>query len=284
MAVNCAVAVVGATGRQGGAATRALLAAGAAVRALVRDPAKPAAAAVQAAGAQRVVADFDHPDTVEAAFAGTSRVFLMTTMDSGRETAGETADRVLLADAAKRASVEHLSTPRSAVPSVTPASRTLKVNAASKSILKASPSRRRSFGPPSSTKTCWANRQPLKMGPSWCVCHWPTASPCRWWPSTISTLSRRRPSSTRTACLKVQCKSPATNSPVLKLPRHSAAWPESRPATKRYPSTPLPTTTVARCSRGSPRPPSYRADRALTAELDAGVQSFEHWLAQNWSR
>jgi uncharacterized protein YbjT (DUF2867 family) len=68
MAIGGVVAVVGATGRQGGAAAKALLAAGAEVRALVRDPAKAAAAAVQAAGAQLVVADFDHPDTVDAAF------------------------------------------------------------------------------------------------------------------------------------------------------------------------------------------------------------------------
>src|SRR5271169_2948827 len=108
MAIDGVVAVVGATGRQGGAAAKALLAAGAEVRALVRDPAKAAAAAVRAAGAQLVVADFDQPDTVDAALEGASRVFAMTTMDSGRGTEGETADGILLADAAKRASVEDL--------------------------------------------------------------------------------------------------------------------------------------------------------------------------------
>jgi uncharacterized protein YbjT (DUF2867 family) len=70
MAIDGVVAVVGATGRQGGAAANPLLAAGAEVRALVRDPAKAAPAAVQAAGAQLVVADFDRPDTVDAALQG----------------------------------------------------------------------------------------------------------------------------------------------------------------------------------------------------------------------
>jgi uncharacterized protein YbjT (DUF2867 family) len=108
MTVDGIVAVVGATGRQGGAAARALLDAGVSVRALVRDPAKPAAAALASAGAQLAVADFDDPKTVRAAFDGVSRVFAMTTMDSGRGTAGETADGITIADAAKAASVDHL--------------------------------------------------------------------------------------------------------------------------------------------------------------------------------
>jgi len=29
--------------------------------------------------------------------------------------------------------------------------------------------------------------------------------------------------------------------------------------------------------------PAYQADRALTAELDPQVQSFEQWLGRNWS-
>lgn len=108
MAADGAVAVVGATGQQGGAAARALLDAKVAVRALVRDPAKPAAQTLAAAGAELVVADFDDPKTIQAAFDGVSRAFIMTTMASSRGTLGETADGILLADAAKRASVEHL--------------------------------------------------------------------------------------------------------------------------------------------------------------------------------
>jgi uncharacterized protein YbjT (DUF2867 family) len=108
VSVEGIVAVVGASGRQGGAAARALLAAGVRVRALVRDPAKPAAEALAAAGAQLVVADFDDPKSLRAAFDGVSRVFAMTTMDSGRGTSGETADGIAIADAAQDASVQHL--------------------------------------------------------------------------------------------------------------------------------------------------------------------------------
>ena len=108
MKVDGIVAVVGATGRQGGAAARALLGAGVPVRALVRDIAKPAARALAEAGAQLVFADFDQPGTMRAAFGGVSRVFAMTTMDSGRGTSGEIADGIAIADAAKAASVQHV--------------------------------------------------------------------------------------------------------------------------------------------------------------------------------
>jgi uncharacterized protein YbjT (DUF2867 family) len=102
------VAVVGATGQQGGATARALLSAGVSVRALVRDPQKPAAQALAAAGAQLAVADFDDPASVQTAFDGVARVFAMTTMSSGRGTQGEVNDGILLADAVKAAGVEHL--------------------------------------------------------------------------------------------------------------------------------------------------------------------------------
>lgn len=70
MTTSGIVAIVGATGQQGGATARALLDAGVTVRALVRDPAKPAAAALASAGAQLAVADFDDPKTIRAAFEG----------------------------------------------------------------------------------------------------------------------------------------------------------------------------------------------------------------------
>ena len=108
MRVSGIVGVVGATGQQGGAVARALLSAGVTVRALVRDTTKSAAQALAAAGAQLVIADFDDPKTLRAAFDGVSRVFAMTTMDSGRGTSGETADGIVIADAAQAASVEHL--------------------------------------------------------------------------------------------------------------------------------------------------------------------------------
>lgn len=108
MTLSGVVAVVGATGQQGGAAARALLNAGATVRALVRDPQKPAAQALAADGAQLAVADFDEPASLQRAFGGVTRVFAMTTMASGRGTAGEINDGILIADAAKSAGVEHL--------------------------------------------------------------------------------------------------------------------------------------------------------------------------------
>ncbi|MCV7019419.1 NmrA/HSCARG family protein [Mycolicibacterium aichiense] len=108
MALSGVVAVVGATGQQGGATARALLSAGVAVRALVRDPQKLAAQALIAAGAQLVIADFDDPASVRTAFDGAERVFAMTTMTSGRGTDGEINDGILIADAAKSAGVEHL--------------------------------------------------------------------------------------------------------------------------------------------------------------------------------
>lgn len=108
MKLSGVVAVVGATGQQGGATARALLAAGVTVRALVRDPQKPAAQQLASAGAQLVVADLDEPATIRTAFDGARRVFAMTTMMSGRGTEGETADGLAIADAARAASVEHL--------------------------------------------------------------------------------------------------------------------------------------------------------------------------------
>lgn len=108
MAFSGVVAVVGATGQQGGATARALLSAGVVVRALVRDPQKPTAQQLASAGAQLAVADLDDPATLRTAFDGTSRVFAMTTMLSGRGTAAEVADGAAIADAAKAASVEYL--------------------------------------------------------------------------------------------------------------------------------------------------------------------------------
>ncbi|WP_369139055.1 NmrA/HSCARG family protein [Modestobacter versicolor] len=102
------VAVVGATGQQGGATARALLDAGARVRALVRDPAKPAARELAGAGAELVRADLTVPGSLEGAFSGVDRVFGMTTFAGDRGVAGEVADGRALADAVARAGVRHL--------------------------------------------------------------------------------------------------------------------------------------------------------------------------------
>lgn len=67
------VLVTGATGRQGGATARALLAAGVPVRALVRDRAR--AQAVAALGAELVVGDLDDRESLDQATAGVRAVF-----------------------------------------------------------------------------------------------------------------------------------------------------------------------------------------------------------------
>jgi uncharacterized protein YbjT (DUF2867 family) len=152
MAVSGIAAVVGATGQQGGAVARTLLGEEMTVRALVRDPAKAAAQALAAAGAQLAIADFDDPETLRSAFGGVSRLFAMTTMESGRGTSGETADGIALTPRRRRPS-STWSTARSAAPSATPGSRISKASGASNSTSKVSVYLRLSFGPRSSTRT-----------------------------------------------------------------------------------------------------------------------------------
>jgi uncharacterized protein YbjT (DUF2867 family) len=100
------IAVVGATGQQGGATARALLDAGARVRALVRDPAKARDLADR--GAELARADLQDPKSLRTAFRGAQRVFAMTTPFGPRGVDGELADGIALADAAAGAGVEHL--------------------------------------------------------------------------------------------------------------------------------------------------------------------------------
>ncbi|PVZ14511.1 NmrA/HSCARG family protein [Actinomycetospora cinnamomea] len=108
------LAVLGATGQQGGATARALLAADPAgpadltVRALVRDPASGAARALADAGAELGRADLTDQESLRAAFAGVDGVFAMTTSFTPRGTDGETADGIRIADAALAAGVPHL--------------------------------------------------------------------------------------------------------------------------------------------------------------------------------
>lgn len=101
-------AVVGATGQQGGATARALLAAGTTVRALVRRPDSDAARHLAAAGAELVRADLTDPASLRAAFQGADGVFAMTTSFTDRGTDGETEDGVRITDAAVAAGVGHL--------------------------------------------------------------------------------------------------------------------------------------------------------------------------------
>ncbi|GAA2151967.1 MULTISPECIES: NmrA family NAD(P)-binding protein [Glycomyces] len=69
------VLVTGATGTQGGATARALLAAGQRVRAFVRDPAASAAQALAVAGAELVRGDMGDRTSLDAAMHGVDGVF-----------------------------------------------------------------------------------------------------------------------------------------------------------------------------------------------------------------
>jgi uncharacterized protein YbjT (DUF2867 family) len=101
------IAVVGGTGHQGGSAIDALLTKGARVRALVRDPDKPAAVALADRGVELTVGDLTDPASVGALFDGVDAAFAMTTPFPGG-TEQETATGIAIADAAARAGVPHL--------------------------------------------------------------------------------------------------------------------------------------------------------------------------------
>ena len=95
------IAVVGATGQQGGAVVRALQASGQfKVRALTRNPAKH-----PNLGDEVVLADLNRPETLKAAFAGAHGVFLVTNV---REPGTDERKQALAAvRAAKDAGVRH---------------------------------------------------------------------------------------------------------------------------------------------------------------------------------
>jgi uncharacterized protein YbjT (DUF2867 family) len=106
------IAVVGATGLQGGATVRALLGANAPVRALARRTDSDAARALTELGADLVVADLDDPEGLRAAFTGVDGVFAMTTplLRPGYELRIdlEVTHGHAIADAAAAASVPHV--------------------------------------------------------------------------------------------------------------------------------------------------------------------------------
>ncbi|MCG8920585.1 NmrA/HSCARG family protein [Actinokineospora sp. PR83] len=102
------ILVLGATGVQGGATARALLAAGRRVRALVRDPASPAATAIAAEGAELVRGDLDDPVSLRAAMAGAAGVFSVQTFMTPAGLGGEVRHGRAVADAAAAAGVEHV--------------------------------------------------------------------------------------------------------------------------------------------------------------------------------
>jgi uncharacterized protein YbjT (DUF2867 family) len=95
------IAVVGATGQQGGAVVRALQASGQfKVRALTRNPARH-----PKLGDEVVLADFSHPETLEAAFAGAHGAFVVT--NSWEAGTDEPRQARAAVNAAKDAGVQH---------------------------------------------------------------------------------------------------------------------------------------------------------------------------------
>ncbi|MFI1934897.1 NmrA family NAD(P)-binding protein [Streptomyces sp. NPDC020330] len=102
------VLVTGATGRQGGATARALLAAGIPVRALVRDPHTRRAKDVEALGAELVTGDLADRSSLDTACAGVRAVFsvqIPPMSGSGVDFAGERAQATHLIEAARAADV-----------------------------------------------------------------------------------------------------------------------------------------------------------------------------------
>jgi uncharacterized protein YbjT (DUF2867 family) len=114
------IAVVGATGAQGGGMVRAILADSAgefAVRALARDPRSPRAQELAAAGVEVVQADLDDEDSLRKAFDGVYGAFVVTNYFAQRseaEVAARSAADMELehagnaAGAARDAGVEHV--------------------------------------------------------------------------------------------------------------------------------------------------------------------------------
>ncbi len=101
--------VLGATGNQGGAVTNALLEAGHAVRALVRDASSVKAQALAARGVELAIGDFDHGDTITAAALGVDGVFVNTSpFVPGVGLDGEVRQGRTIIDALVNAKVPHV--------------------------------------------------------------------------------------------------------------------------------------------------------------------------------
>lgn len=105
------VAVVGATGAQGGGLVRALLAdpeARFAARAVTRDPGAPAARALAALGAEVVQADLADEESLARAFEGAHGAFCVTFFWAHLSPEQELAHARNLAGAARAARVSHV--------------------------------------------------------------------------------------------------------------------------------------------------------------------------------
>lgn len=102
------ILVTGAAGQQGGAVARHLLAKGWHVRALTRDPNKPAAQALAQSGAEVVVGDNEDAAALAAAAKGAYGVFSVQNFwMAGVGAEGEVRQGKLIADVAQKAGVQH---------------------------------------------------------------------------------------------------------------------------------------------------------------------------------
>src|SRR5262245_54789458 len=105
------IAVIGATGSQGGGLAQAILAdpnGGFAVRAITRDTNKDKAKALASKGAEVVSADLDNVESLKKAFAGADGVFAVTNFWEHFSGEKEKAQAKNIADAAKAAGVKHV--------------------------------------------------------------------------------------------------------------------------------------------------------------------------------
>jgi uncharacterized protein YbjT (DUF2867 family) len=105
------IAVIGATGAQGGGLVRAILAdrsGSFAVRAITRKPDSEKAQALRAAGAEVVAADADNPATLGRAFAGAYGAFCLTNFWEHFSPERELTQARNMAQAAKAAGVQHV--------------------------------------------------------------------------------------------------------------------------------------------------------------------------------
>src|SRR6185369_907416 len=111
MADKKIIAVVGATGSQGGGLARAILAdpnGGFAVRAITRDTNKDNAKALASQGAEVVSANLDDVESLKKAFAGAHGVFAVTNFWEHFSGEKEKAQAKNIAEAAKAAGVKHV--------------------------------------------------------------------------------------------------------------------------------------------------------------------------------
>lgn len=105
------IAVMGATGAQGGSLVRAILndpSAGFTVRAITRDVHADNAQALAKLGAEVVAADLDVPTSLEAAFAGAYGAYCVTFYWAHFSPEKELAHAKAMAAAAKHAGIEHV--------------------------------------------------------------------------------------------------------------------------------------------------------------------------------